>query len=158
MIAPKALPAAGRRGRPPKCPYDLAAGGRAWWNWAWSTPQATQWNRGDHYHVARRAQLEDDQAALAFDDDLDLNDLLAGADPDAIARVKWALTLLKQLASGALAVKKEMRELDTRLGLNPQGMAALGWVIATEDKKTKKGGLDDLTDRRAARLAGSTRA
>lgn len=152
MPAAVLLPAAGRRGRPPRCPYDLADAGRSWWKWAWRTPQATRWNNGDLYHVARRAQLEDDAAALGFDDELDLKDLLAGADPEAIANVKWALTLLKQSASGLLAVKKEMRELETRLGLNPEGMNRLGWTIG--EVTEERDGLDDLTARRRARLAG----
>lgn len=158
MSAPRIeLPAAGHTGRRPKCPYDLAGSGMVWWKWAWRTPQATQWDRGTHYHVARRALLEDDQAALGFEDELELHDLLAGADPDAIARVKWALTLLKQSASGSLAVKKEMRELDTRLGLNPQGMATLGWTI-TGEKAEERDPLDELTARRRARPAGSATA
>lgn len=157
MAARIELPATGRTGRPPKCPYDLAKPGSTWWRWAWRTPQATQWNRGYHYHVARRAQLEDDLEALGFDDELDLRDLLAGADYDAIARVRDALTLLKQAASGALAVKKEMRELETRLGLNPDGMSRLGWVIASEQTE-KKDGVDELKRKRRARAAGGTAA
>jgi hypothetical protein len=148
------LPAAGRVGESPDCPYELAEQGARWWRWVWSTPQATKWNGGDLYHIARRAQLEDDVAALGFAEDLDLCDLLAGvADREAVQRVEWALTMLKRAASGKLAIEKEMRELETRLGLNPLGMAALGWVIGTVVEK--KDGLDELTAKRRARRSAT---
>lgn len=126
------LPVEGRKGRIPVCPYDLAAAGAAWWRWAWRTPQSTRWDAGSLYLVARRAQLEDDVAALGFGEDLvELSDLLAGvADVEAVQRVEWALTVLKRNASGSLAIRKEMRELDNRLGLNPKAMADLRWKVA----------------------------
>lgn len=134
-IASQALPAAGRKGRPPKCPYDLGAPGAAWWKWAWKLPQAARWDDGALYFVARRAQLEDDLAALDFSDELELDDLLAGAEPEAIGRVEWALGLLKKSASGAGALMREMRELDNRLGLNPKALAELRWTIEKTDDK-----------------------
>lgn len=127
------LPASGRKGRPPNCPYDLAAPGAAWWKWAWMLPQAAAWSKGDLYVAARRAQLEDDITSLGFADELDLSDLLAGADPEAAKRVEYALTLLKRCAGGALAVKKEMRELDAKLGLTPESMAKLRWTIVDDE-------------------------
>jgi len=54
------LPAGGREGQPPKCPYQLGRAGRAWWTWAWHTPQAAAWSDGDLFALARRARLEDD--------------------------------------------------------------------------------------------------
>jgi hypothetical protein len=127
------LPAAGRKGRAPKCPYSLHEQGLLWWRWAWATPQATKWDQGSLYAAARRAQLEDDLAALDFADHLDLSDLLGGADEDAARRVKWALSALKRSASGSVNVMKEMRELDKRLGLDPKALAELRWVIAEEE-------------------------
>ncbi len=138
----------------PECPYELAAAGAEWWAWAWQTPQASKWGDGHLYVVARRARLEDDVAALAaFNDHLDLADLLAGAGIEATGRVEWALRTLKGQASGKLTVEREMRELDDRLGLTPK--ASLGWKF---DEPAKGDGLDDLARRRASRLAGGATA
>lgn len=145
------LPAKGRTGRPPKCPYDLEKAGAKWWRWAWRTPQATKWDAGQLYTVARRAQLEDLVEALGFDDALDLRDLLAGADEDAMHRVEWALTSLKKAAGGRLAFEKEMRELDGRLGLTPRAMFDMGWTVGAPAES--KDGLDDLNARRQRRRA-----
>ncbi len=123
------LPASGRIAAAPECPYDLGAEASAWWAWAWALPQACAWSDGDLYVIGRRAVLEDDLAALNLIDGLDLDDLLAGADVEATQRVEWALRTLKGSASGSLAVKKEMRELDTRLGLTPEALAKLRWKI-----------------------------
>lgn len=143
-----------REGSLPDSPYEFAEAGTTWWVWAWGTPQASMWDPGALYTVARRARLEDDLAALGFaDDTLELTDLLAGvSDHEAIQRVEWALTMLKQSASGKLAVEKEMRELDGRLGLSPRAMVDLGWVIGEEAKTTNA--LDDLAARRDKRIAG----
>lgn len=116
----RVLPVGGRKGKPPVSPYALGAAGDAWWKWAWGTPQATAWDAGALYTVARRARLEDDVAAM---------------DGDA----------------GKLALEKEMREIDGRLGLSPRAMADLGWRVGEPVKETD--GLDDLTARRQQRLA-----
>jgi hypothetical protein len=116
----------------------------AWWRWAWGLPQAVAWDSGALYGLARRAQLEDDLAALELVDQLDVVDLLAGADPEAMRQVEWALQTLKGSASGRLAVMKEMRELDSRFGLNAKAMADLRWSIA------------DASESSTARPAGGT--
>lgn len=127
------LPAAGRQEPAPECPYELAEAGARWWAWAWALPQACAWSDGDLYVVARRARLEDDIAAMAFADYFELSDLLAGeSDREAVQRVEWALTLLRRSASGKLAVEKEMRELDGKLGLSPEALAKLRWTIVDE--------------------------
>jgi hypothetical protein len=124
------LPAAGRKGAAPGCPFDLGGAGSRWWAWAWATPQATKWDAGSLYFVARRALLEDHAAALDFADDaLEIRDLFAEGDDEARRRVEWALGLLKRSATGEVALMKEMRELDNRLGLNPKAMADLRWSI-----------------------------
>lgn len=129
------LPAAGRKGRPPKVPngYNLGKVGAQWWKWAWSLPQALAWDAGALYVLARRAQLEDDLDAIKLSDDLDVADLLAGADEEAIERVTFALSLMKQQAAGKLAIAKEMRELDKVLGLTPKGLADLRWEIVGDE-------------------------
>ena len=55
------VPSEGRRGDAPKPPAWVILGdrGRAWWAWAWATPQAVTWNAGDLGIVARRAVMED---------------------------------------------------------------------------------------------------
>lgn len=60
------LPAAGRSGPAPKCPYDLDQPGRTWWEWAWHTPQACAWDAGSLYAVARRAHLEDGDRTISI--------------------------------------------------------------------------------------------
>lgn len=155
------LPASGRKGRPPKVPeaYNLQKAGKAWWRWAWATPQATGWDPGALYVLARRAQLEDDLGALgSLNDEVELSDLLAGADEEAIERVKWALATLKASAGGRLAVEKEMRELDKVLGLTPKGLIDLRWeIVSDEDAKPKAASeaapkVDKKTADRKARL------
>ncbi len=150
----RVLPAGGHTGRRPKCPYDLAAAGAAWWRWAWRLPQASGWTAGDLYVVARRARLEDDLAALGFGDDVELRDLLAGVDdPEAARQVEWALSTLKRLAGGKLAIEKEMRELDDTLGLTPEALAKLRWSIG--GPADERDDLDDICARRLARLGGA---
>lgn len=99
-IAATILPAAGRPGRAPTSPRKLGPSGRKWWRWAWSTPQATLWERSyGLYAVASRAQLEDDLAAI-------------------------------DAGSSRVAVVRAISDLDKRLGLDPKALAELRWVIA----------------------------
>ena len=139
-IPTTSLPAAGRKGAAPKVPsgYVLGAAGRAWWKWAWALPHAAAWSDGELYVVARRAVLEDELSLLSrspgsFDlSDLDAQDLLA-----------YARTLL----GADDKVKREIRELEDRLGLNPKAFAALRWSIvddaATVEKSTPTVGRRD---------------
>jgi hypothetical protein len=105
-----------------------------WWRWAWKLPQAAKWDEGALYFVGRRALLEDHAAALDFADDLDLADLFASDNKEAAIRVEHALSLLKRSATGEVALMKEMRELDNRLGLNPKALADLRWTIDAVDE------------------------
>lgn len=136
---------------PPDCPYDLAEAGSAWWAWAWRTPQAVRWDASATYTIARRAQLEDEFAALDFRDELEALDLFADGDEEAARRVEWALSALRRAAVGSVVLSKEMRELEAQLGLGPKAMAALGW----KPNETTTDRLDDLTARRTARLGRS---
>lgn len=136
------LPASGRPGNPPRLPtfVHLGKAGKAWWRWAWSTPQAVAWARGHEAAVARRASLEDDLDALEFVG-LDLDRLPAESDLELVVyldHVKCVIQKLKSLAGGRLAVLREMRELDDRLGLTPKAMAALRWTIV-EDEPVAEG-------------------
>lgn len=138
------LSASGRKGRAPGLPdhYTLGKSGRAWWKWAWKLPQACAWDSGVLYVVARRAQLEDDLAAIEDADKLlgTLDDLLAEAvgedDVDefykTLRAIERTMQKLKSLAGGRIGVMKEMRELDNRLGLNPKAMADLRWKIVDD--------------------------
>jgi hypothetical protein len=128
------LPASGRVGRSPRCPLALGKAGRAWWRWAWKLPQAVAWSDGDHYAIARRARLEDDVEALEFVG-LDIDQLPASDDEGLrtyLEHVERLLRTLKRVAGGKLAVEREMRELDDRLGLTPKGIAALRWTIVED--------------------------
>jgi hypothetical protein len=147
-IATTVLPAAGRKGRAPAVPtgYKLKSRGRAWWNWAWKLPQATRWDAGTRYFVARRAALEDDLEALEQGEGFNFDDLLADLDiEDAKSRrdtsdaVEFIVRRLKALAGARTGVMKEMRELDNRLGLNPKAMADLRWSVEeVEETPTPK--------------------
>lgn len=146
------LPASGRKGRAPNCPYVLGPDGTGWWRWAWTLPQAAAWSKGDLYVVARRARLEDDIGTLGFGDELDLTDLLDGGDPNGIRRVEAALATLKRLCAGKLTIEKEMRELDDKLGLSPKAMAYLRWKIVDDEPRAETPTVPALTDA-APRLA-----
>jgi hypothetical protein len=152
------LPVAGRKGPAPKPPTELARAGKAWWRWAWRLPQACGWSAGDLYVVARRAELEDSLEALELVDGFDLAELLD--DDDAARRLEAIIGKLKALAGGRLALEREMRELDDRLGLTPKGLAALRWKIVAdaelelEDDDEPAGDVTRLEDRRR-RLTGA---
>lgn len=136
-IPTTALPASGRRGRPPTPPHGARLGkaGRAWWAWAWSLPQSFGWSKGDHSALARRASLEDDLAAMGTIRSLDAMELYGEAAED----LKDALRNLAGIASGKLAIQREMRELDNRFGLTPKGLADLRWTIVDDTAKTEEG-------------------
>lgn len=125
------LPAGGREGPAPKLPPYLSLGkqGRAWWRWAWSTPQAAAWAGGHEGIVGRRASLEDDLAALTDVKGLDF-EILIGSDG---SDLRQAVQRVAALATGRLQLLKEMRELDDRLGLSPKAMAQLRWTIKGSD-------------------------
>lgn len=131
-----------REGPAPEIPeaYPLGLAGLAFWAWAWALPQASKWDDGSLYFVARRAALEDDLQALdeadRLSDALDdmVAELVAEDDPMQFKTRLLQLTLtmkkLKALAGGRVGVMKEMRELDNRLGLNPKALGDLRWVIS----------------------------
>lgn len=137
------LPAAGRPGRPPKPPVELGTAGKSWWKWAWSTPQATQWDKGSMYTIARRASLEDDMAALDELGGFSLDDYMdVSADEQHLARcLESAVQALKRLAGNRVTVAKECRELEKRLGLDPKALADLRWTISDSagDEQEDKG-------------------
>lgn len=128
------LPAQGRKGSAPKCPYPLAKAGSAWWKWAWKLPQAAAWDDGALYAVARRAQLEDSLAALEFVDEFDLGALLGMDDNETIRQIQFVVGRLKAAAGGSTSLMREMRELDNRLGLNPKALSDLRWRIVDDAK------------------------
>lgn len=145
-IATTELPAEGRKGRVPAVPtgYKLQKVGRAWWNWAWKLPQATKWDDGALYVVARRAQLEDDLITLDDAEGFDVESILGSFDEDfkgekeLKTHIEVLVHKLKSMASGRVSVMKEMRELDNRLGLNPKALIDLRWTIAEPDETAKE--------------------
>lgn len=146
------------RRRTPTCPYELGEAGTDWWKWAWKTKQSETWkDDGGLYTAARRAQLEDERAALILaDDDHLLADLLEGAQPAAIAAVNYALDRLRSAATGSTGLSREMRELETQLGLGPKAVRALQDKTTKPDPPNEKGGgLDQLAKQRAARRTRS---
>jgi len=141
------LPAGGRPGPVPRPPKgaNLGDAGKAWWRWAWRTPQAAAWSTGDHVAIARRAQLEDDLQALEFIG-LDLDRLPAESDDELAAyldHLKYVIEKLKSLAGGKLAIAREMRELDDRFGLTPKARAALRWEVVQDQADDGPADADD---------------
>lgn len=133
------LPAEGRTGTAPKVPTTVTLGknGKAWWAWAWKTPQACAWSDGDLMAIARRATLEDDLAAIEVVDGLDLVQLLELVDEESqkVARlIEFTMRRLHALAAGKITLVREMRELDDRLGLTPKAFAQLRWTIEAKDE------------------------
>lgn len=150
------LPASGRKGRAPNPPKHLELGdaGSAWWAWAWHTPQAAAWSTGDLVMIGRRASLEDDLAALGRVESLDALDVL---NAENMREVRRLVDTIAGLATGKLAICREARELDDRLGLTPKGLAALRWRIVadTTPEETSSSGapVANLDDRRARSIA-----
>lgn len=134
-IPTTSLPAGGRKGPVPDPPewVTLGVAGRAWWEWAWSTPQAAGWSERAHLDVvARRAALVDDLHAIEADS-------LAGLDEEALRAL---VSTLKALVSGKATLLGKVTELDDRLGLTPKSMAQLRWTIVddgTVEEQSSKG-------------------
>jgi hypothetical protein len=129
-IPTTSLPARGRQDPPPASPLELELAGARWWAWAWSTPQAAAWSTGDLYLIARRASLEDDLEALGRVESIDLVDLI---EAEIAADFRRVISHLAGLAGGRLAIFREAREIDDRLGLTPKGLAALRWSIVDDE-------------------------
>jgi len=94
------LPASGRPGPAPKPPgwVKLGAKGRAWWKWAWATPQAAAWSDGDLAFLASRAQLEDEVLTaeeagmvLRFRKSMMEADDRLGLTPKGLAALRWKI-------------------------------------------------------------------
>lgn len=152
------LPAGGRKGRAPNPPdwVELGTAGTAWWKWAWRTPQAAAWSKGDLVMIARRASLEDDMSLINDADTFDVLDALGDEDG---AALKFMIGRLVAMASGRLAIAKEMLQLDDRLGLTPKGMASLRWTIVADAPSkasaSKPSGVSNLDDRRSRLTSAS---
>lgn len=133
------LPAGGRRGPVPKLPAWIALGmaGRAWWQWAWRTPQACAWDDGQVVKIAHRATLEDDLAAVQR---VDMGDFLKDVANSQDAReVKLIVAHLAALTVGRLSILTKIADIDDRLGLSPKGRDNLRWkVVSDEDYYPKK--------------------
>lgn len=153
-IPTTSLPAGGRKGAAPRLPKstDLGTAGLDWWKWAWKTPQAAAWSAGDLVMIARRASLEDDLTIVDRVESLDFGDVL---EPENDAAVRRVVGRLAALCVGRLAICREMRELDDRLGLTPKGLAQLRWKIVAdvEAPPAVTPGVPNLDDRRSRSVA-----
>ena len=98
-IPTTSLPQSGRTGRAPALPawVKLGTAGRAWWAWAWKTPQACAWGTGVGMEsiVARRAALEDmlggETAALPLMKEMREIDDRLGLTPKGMANLRWKI-------------------------------------------------------------------
>lgn len=126
------LPIAGFSGEIPDPPYALGDSGRAFWDWAWRTPQASAWDPGSLYALARRAYLEDEVAALGGASYESVVELIGEKidDDELVRRIAFVIELLQRRAGNVSAVFREMRELDKRFGLDPKGVAEHRWSFA----------------------------
>lgn len=151
-IPTTALPAGGFQGGAPELPswLELGAAGRAWWAWAWTTPQAAGWGGGHEVMIARRASLEDDLAAIAKIDSLDAFDMLDVLEDSDRRTFRDLVQRLASLATGRLAICREIRELEDRLGLTPKGLANLRWSIVDDGAAKPGASPPQQTGRRAA--------
>lgn len=118
------LPVTGRSGAAPKAPVRLGSAGRRWWRWAWSTPQSAIWHSGYHETIAKRAELEDQWAALS-----------EGIVP--FDAPKLAALMLRY---------------ETELGLTPMAAAKLHYAFVDEPEPPKavddpKGNVTSMRDR-----------
>lgn len=105
VIPTTSLPLSGTGEDAPDVPSwaDLGVRGSAWWVWAWASPQAAAWGVSVGFEsIVARRASLEDDFVRADD------------------------------YRGRLAVMREMRELDDRLGLSPKGMAALRWTIVDD--------------------------
>lgn len=138
-IPTRSLPSAGFGGPYPRLPKGVQLGeaGMIWWRWAWRTPQAAAWDAGTHRALARRASLEDDDAALRRVDGLDLAGVLdlvhEGEAADAIRDLTWLVQTLARLAGGRLAIAQKMLDLDRQFGLTTRSFHDLRFEIVAED-------------------------
>src|SRR4051812_41582350 len=101
------LPASGRKDPPPSLPpgKKLAKAGKAWWIWAWASPQAAAWDDGAQQFVFRRAELEDDLSLLdtLAGNQLDIGELVGMGDrTKAVQELKFVIRHLQALAGGKL--------------------------------------------------------
>lgn len=94
------------------------------------------WDPGAHFTIARRAQLEDDLAIISRPvEATDISELLdLPEEEQVVKRLEFIIGELIGMAAGRLAVMKEMRELDKKLGLDPKGLADLRWKIVSDEK------------------------
>lgn len=149
------LRVSGRQGEIPEPPgwIELFQSGCSWWEWAWTTPQAIGWGDsvGMDALVGRRASLEDDLAAIEFVDNLDLLD--DEFQSEKAKALRDAVQRLAAMATGRLAIMREMRELDDRLGLSPKGLAQLRWKIVADPEAATEtpGASDEVGERRSRR-------
>jgi hypothetical protein len=138
-VPTRALPASGFAGPYPRIPkgVELGEAGRIWWRWAWRTPQAAAWDAGTHIALARRAQLEDIDAALDQVEGIDVSYALSlareGEVVDAIQTLRWLVKQMAGLAGGRLAVYAKMLDLDRQFGLTTRSFYDLHFEIVAEE-------------------------
>jgi hypothetical protein len=139
-IPTRALPAGGFAGPYPRIPkgVELGDAGRIWWRWAWRTPQAAAWDAGTHVALARRASLEDDDAALRRVAGLDVSgvlDLVHDEEVEqAVRDLEWLVRNLTHLAGGRLAIAQKMLDLDRQFGLTTRSFHDLRFEIVAEEE------------------------
>jgi hypothetical protein len=107
------LPREGSSEEVPPVPagYDLGPAGLGWWEFAWSTPQASKWDRSAVMIAARRALLEDLMIQITMRGD--------------------------EIGPGHL---KAISDLEDRLGLSPRALLGLRWELEPKDSDEQQSG------------------
>lgn len=117
------LPAAGRQGDPPPLPTPLlgkwSADALALWEWAWSTPQATQWDQSGKT-LWRWVQLADTPPSPQTSAEMRQLEDRHGLNPKAMLQLRWRV--VDGDAGTAQPTKpKTTRRRDPRLKALPGG-------------------------------------
>lgn len=132
-IPPTKLPKSGRKGPVPKLPAwspKLGKAGRAWWQWAWRTPQACAWGPSEIDVVARRATLTDDLAIISAPQGVVL-DMLEDDE------LRQLFRTLAALAAGKATVLKAMAECDRQLGFGSKNFLDLRWELVDDEDEER---------------------
>ena len=141
------LPASGRDGPAPKPPSwgELGEHGLAWWQWAWSTPEACGWSDSLIDVVGQRAMLVDTMWALDTAETPELDDMLKAAYSSEGDRLRMLIRRLTALAMDRPKVMQVAAQLDQQLGFGAKNLAQLRWKIVA-DPSTEEEETPDVAD------------
>lgn len=77
-------------------------------------------------------------AAVGEFEGVDFAEVLGAERSEVLRKLEWCVRRLQSLAGGKLAIAREARELDDRLGLTPKGRLALRMTIVETDTEATR--------------------